>query len=722
MAPFPSGLWEAPSRVGSPYSPCGGAHSAAAASDITDNLSRKERRELENSSCIGGLRNPRFAQERVPGLRDAGRTIYKLLNDFINLQPKGFVDDIHSERAAAMADQLQKDVAEYLCKHLGCSARRGKQGKLRPDLAAALQALSGDPDTEVVRWLDTGAPLGITSAIRPCGVFPSIEPKEVTQEAHDFYATSAAGMIYRSAVEEGAWVQEKLDEMVGADSMDVFPDLEAAKAVYGDIVISKLACLVKEVPGTKDLKKRLLVDMLRSGSNSLVVVLERGVLPRLSDAAGDTRRLAFLCGPGEFIDLLVVDVSDAFFTVGVEKAEQRFQAVVGPDGRIYVFRVLGMGGASAPLVWGRVAAWIGRHTQAIFDGDSLRLQIFVDDPFLAARGTRAIRRRHLAMALLFWLALGLVLSWKKRQMGAAVQWIGGELDITTERLTISIQRRFVEKMLKECLILLDLPAIPVKRMRSFVGGMSWMMCIILWMRAWLSPLWAAVAVSAQWAGPPDKATIGPRQVSHSLTWIAAFLSGQRGSIVRSLPVTPRPAEDLIQIVCDASPWGLGAVLVTNGVAIEMIEDIFTEHDHLVMETTAGSHEGQSAFEALAVLVAVRHWLPSRRDEPATVVLQSDSMAALGAAAKLGSPVPKINVIVRELALEMAEGSFEIDLYGHVPGDLNTWADALSRRQDPNGPKEVPPELAHLPVGSPEPRGEDWWRARGSPSASATSSS
>ena len=33
-----------------------------------------------------------------------------------------------------------------------------------------------------------------------------------------------------------------------------------------------------------------------------------------------------------------------------EEREQRFQAVMGPDGRIFVFRVLGMGGASAPLM------------------------------------------------------------------------------------------------------------------------------------------------------------------------------------------------------------------------------------------------------------------------------------------------------------------------------------------------------------------------------------
>ena len=136
--------------------------------------------------------------------------------------------------------------------------------------------------------------------------------------------------------------------------------------------------------------------------------------------------------------------------------------------------------------------------------------------------------------------------------------------------------------------------------------------------------------------------------------------------------------------------------------------------------TVAGHEGQSAFEALAILVAARHWLPDFREEAVTLIVQSDSLAALGAACRLGSSVEKMNVIVRELALEMAEGEFEVGLYGHIPGALNVWPDALSRLWDPNGPKDVPPELANLPGGRPEPRPFSWWRARGLPSTTSSS--
>ena len=710
------GLSEIPSQIYGPPSlpdPPLGPTPPVFDSGLVSSLSSRERRDLENSECIGGLRNPRFSQERVPGLVGAGRTLRGILDAFVDRQPPEFVEQLLSDQGEPMAEKVQEEASAFLASHLGCSARRGAVGSLRPDLAAAIGQLSGDPDVAIPRWMDTGAPLGITAEIPSHGIFPTIDRGAVIHEAHEFYTREAAGLIYKSAEEESAWVQEKLNAMVEDGSMGVYVDLDAACAALGNVVISKLACLVRQVPGSDELKRRLLVDMLRSGSNCLMVVPERGVLPRLVDAAGDARRLAYICGPGEFVELLVVDFSDAFFTMGVKEDEQRFQAVLGPDGRIYVFRVLGMGGASAPIIWSRTAAWVGRHTQAMYDSDAARLQIFVDDPFMAARGVRKVRLRLLALAIILWLALGLRLSWRKRQRGPSVQWIGAQLDITLETLTISIQGRFIEKMLAECRALLAMRVIPTKRMRSFAGGMCWIMTVLHWIRSWLSPLWAAIASSATWAGPPHKATIAIRQVAHSLTWLEAFLSGQRGSIIRQLAVNPRPAEDLVQVGCDASPWGLAAVLFINGIISDWIADIITEVDHFVLQTTAGC-EGQSAFEALAILVAARHWLPAFRDVPVTLVVQSDSVAALGAAARLGSPVEKLNTIVRELALEMAEGEFEVSLYGHVPGHLNKLPDALSRLWDPNGAKEFPAELASIPGGQPDPRPLEWWRARARP--------
>ena len=154
--------------------------------------------------------------------------------------------------------------------------------------------------------------------------------------------------------------------------------------------------------------------------------------------------------------------------------------------------------------------------------------------------------------------MGLTISWRKRQIGFKVIWIGVQIEISREEVTLCIQERMITKHLDECTALLSMRALPMRRLRSFVGGLTWMMTIITWLRAWLAPMWSAVASSASWGGPPELATVGRRQVYHSLLWISAFLGNQRGSITRVIPITTVAPEQVVQIVCDASPWGLGA--------------------------------------------------------------------------------------------------------------------------------------------------------------------
>ena len=71
--------------------------------------------------------------------------------------------------------------------------------------------------------------------------------------------------------------------------------------------------------------------------------------------------------------------------------------------------------------------------------------------------------------------------------------------------------------------------------------------------------------------------------------------------------------------------------------------------------------------------------------------------------------------MQELSLDLAEGNYETNLFGHIPGSLNTWADALSRATDPNQQKNVPDELVDLPQATVAVRGPDWWRASTRPS-------
>ena len=51
-------------------------------------------------------------------------------------------------------------------------------------------------------------------------------------------------------------------------------------------------------------------------------------------------------------------------------------------------------------------------------------------------------------------------------------------------------------------------------------------------------------------------------------------------------------------------------------------------------------------------------------------------------------------VCREVALRQARSGLHVAA-GHLPSELNTWADALSRLSSPQ-PSQIPEELRHLP--------------------------
>ena len=181
---------------------------------LADGLSNRERRERENQECIGGLRNPRFSIEKVPSLLRAGDLLRETLFDWIDQQDSDFTDKLLDEGSEEMAELVQKAVSQHLATRLGCSPRRGRHGKLRPELAASIQTIGQDPDTAVVQWMDEGAPLGVSAPITPCGIFPLVPPgTKSVEESAKYYARAFEDQIYRSAVEEKKWVLEKLESI-----------------------------------------------------------------------------------------------------------------------------------------------------------------------------------------------------------------------------------------------------------------------------------------------------------------------------------------------------------------------------------------------------------------------------------------------------------------------------------------------------------------------------
>ena len=151
----------------------------------------------------------------------------------------------------------------------------------------------------------------------------------------------------------------------------------------------------------------------------------------------------------------------------------------------------------------------------------------------------------------------------------------------------------------------------------------------------------------------------------------------------------------------------------------------SDHDLEVLGATRGDPRGQAAFEGLALLIALRAWAEVWRDESAFVLTRSDSIAALGSLIKGNAKASTesgvmLNIIMQEVALDAAEGTYEIQVVGHLPAAWNTWADALSRLFLPDQAKRMPEELKSVETTDVEQRGPTWWRTRSPPSLGSSS--
>ena len=149
-----------------------------------------------------------------------------------------------------------------------------------------------------------------------------------------------------------------------------------------------------------------------------------------------------------------------------------------------------------------------------------------------------------------------------------------------------------------------------------------------------------------------------------------------------------------RIILDASPWGLGGILMMGETIISWFSSPLTVEDEKQFGTKAGIADGQQIWETLCVVVALRLWLPQWRSKRVRVAIKSDNMTALTAAAKLKCATSPL--LGRELSMLYTSASFEPTIVEHLPGAMNSMADTLSRLSEPGSRKTIPPALAGVP--------------------------
>ena len=112
---------------------------------------------------------------------------------------------------------------------------------------------------------------------------------------------------------------------------------------------------------------------------------------------------------------------------------------------------------------------------------------------------------------------------------------------------------------------------------------------------------------------------------------------------------------------------------------ELDENDFTSFGH-----AKGDCRGQQAWEALAMLVALRLWATTWLAGRVRLRVRGDSVALLTAVMHMkAAAASSTTLVAREVALDVAEAAYSPDVGSHLPGDANATADILSRRWDPS---------------------------------------
>ena len=314
--------------------------------------------------------------------------------------------------------------------------------------------------------------------------------------------------------------------------------------------------------------------------------------------------------------------------------------------------------------------------------------------------------------MLLWASVaGFPIKWEKASGGKSMTWIGATITLSDEdqEVKISIPKEKVAKVQASTRDLIKKPVVGFRQLRSYAGNLSFIAGLIPHLRPFLSTIWAALAgacATNDGAGSSRSAgkLVHTRRVKPALRWIEALVKGEPAPLERVLPALLPTA--VAEITTDASPFGMGGVLRVNGeLRAAFASDIpKVALDHF--KATVGDCKFNTVWEGLALLIAVRLWLPNL-GFTARVRCKSDNQGALHMLAKGKARSPDMNVLAREFAIDQALQVYRLSWLKHIPGLTNLEADALSRLHAPI-PSAIPSSLDQVEITRVD-LGKSFWR-------------
>ena len=419
------------------------------------------------------------------------------------------------------------------------------------------------------------------------------------------------------------------------------------------------------------------------------------------------------------MEMVLIDVADAFPHLAVHHQELEHCITPGlHEGEFFLFRALLFGYKTAPLLWSRVAAWLGRMIQSCVPLHEGRHQIYLDDSLWLLQGTLQRRNEVLAFVLYTMAALGFNLSIRKGERGSRVTWSGVEFHLGDNHVLLTLPEKFINDLQEKVKAWDSKGMASLKELRAICGKLSWLAGVLPRTRWMLRVFYAVLAgreaeVRQGLEESRRKAREDTRSKEH--LFVVKRLEGARQALIEYLNVTKARKISLttrdkakVTITTDASPEGLGAVLIVNSQVIDAIATPVTEQDAKDLEFELGSSASQGTVEALAMVVAPHIWGNKMAGMAVELTIQADSVTALAMAQKQSAASPAINFLGATLGILLEKAKVEEMKLVHIPGAANKTADYLSRPSKWKGTPR-PPELGDVKVTEVGPRGPDFYQ-------------
>eukprot|EP00435_Cladocopium_sp_Y103_P001861 s2500_g1.t1 len=632
---------------------------------------------------VGGMRDPANAVSGMPGAQSLGLRMFAAWERITRSNP------IPTETAAEYGTEgceLDAKLVERwrgeLRKLVGAQGRpkaslKSKwtyQSPLQGDIIRAWTAKVGDVDVDIADCVDNGTPLGINRPIPTRGVFPPAD-KEAEQEA----LMDSAMQLARGSITNYASVRDNPDDTkVEVDRLEDLGFLvkiteNTVRQEFPRGTISKLAIIVKERPD-KSKKRRLIIDLRRSGGNAKARLEEKLILPRAVDAIGTLRQMAQLQGEITTVErqamwkreIVLIDVSDAFPHLAVHRDELAHCVTPGLQNEEYfLFRALLFGYKTAPLLWSRIASWVARLLQSSVPLHEGQHQVYLDDSFWVLQGT--LHRRNIVLSYILYTvsALGLAISTRKGERGAKVVWMGIEFRLISEtEVLLTLPEKFLQDLQTRIQAWENKGMAATKDLRTVCGKLSWL---------------GGVLPRTKWMLRVFYAVLSQRE---------AEVRGGEEESRRARRDDDRHKEHLFVVI--------------DALALKV-----TEVDAKELGFELGTSASQGTLEALALYVCLKHWGSKLAGMSIDLTVQSDSVTALAMAQRQSAASPALNFIGACLGIALELFKVEDIRLSHLPGVANKVADFLSRPSKWAG-QAKPAELGDVKVSETAPRTEGFY--------------